>query len=82
MAKHYMPLGKPIVFEGDIRQYESDSYGFFYCKITSPAFLLHPILQRRIKTSEGLRTIAGLGSWEGWIYSTEMDNAARFGYQF
>ena len=27
-------------------------------------------------------TIAGLGSWEGWIFSMEMDNAKRFGYEF
>jgi hypothetical protein len=82
MAKTLMPVGKPIVFEGDIRKVDADAYGFFYCKITSPEFLEHPILQRRIKTENGLRTIAGLGSWTGWIYSAEMDNAVRFGYQF
>jgi hypothetical protein len=45
-------------------------------------YLEHPILQRRIKTSEGLRTIAGLGTWEGWICSSEMDNAVKYGYSF
>ena len=29
-----------------------------------------------------MRTIAGLGSWEGWINSVEMDNAIKFKYQF
>jgi hypothetical protein len=32
-----------------------------------------------------LRTIAGclsLGSWEGWIFSEEMDNAMKYGYTF
>ena len=82
MANSPMPVGKPIAFEGDIRKVEPDSFGFFYCKITSPDNLLHPILQRRITTSEGVRTIAGLGYWEGWIFSGEMDNAARFGYTF
>jgi hypothetical protein len=82
MANHPMPIGKPIVFEGDIRKIEPNAYGFFYCNITSPTNLNHPILQRRIKTENGLRTIAGLGSWEGWICSTEMDNAIRFGYTF
>ncbi|OAX30509.1 hypothetical protein K503DRAFT_675469, partial [Rhizopogon vinicolor AM-OR11-026] len=58
-------------------------YGFFYCKISSPAKLNEPILQRRIKTSEGIRTIAGLGTWEGWIFSEEMKiTAERFGYKF
>jgi DNA polymerase type B, organellar and viral len=46
----------------------------------------HPILQSpkagSIKTVNGLRTIAGLGSWEGWIFSEEMDNAKKFGYEF
>jgi hypothetical protein len=30
----------------------------------------------------GYRTIAGLGTWKGWIFSGEMDNAMRFGYTF
>ena len=82
MAKTLMPIGKPIAFSGDIRKVEPNAFGFFYCKITSPDNLLHPILQRRIKTANGLRTIAGLGSWTGWIFSAEMDNAMKFGYQF
>jgi DNA polymerase type B, organellar and viral len=82
MANTPMPVGKPVFFEGDIRSVEPKAFGFFYCKITSPDYLEHPILQRRIKTSEGLRTIAGLGSWNGWIFSGELDNAVRFGYTF
>jgi len=83
MANTPMPVGKPIAFEGDIRKIEPKAFGFFYCKITSPTNLKHPILQRRIKTNNGYRTIAGLGSWTGWIFSGEMDNAAaNFGYTF
>jgi len=82
MAKFQMPIGKPISFEGDIRKYDINAYGFFYCKITSPSDLKHPLLQRRIKTSEGMRTIAGLGSWNGWVCSEEMDNAVKYGYTF
>ena len=82
MANYDMPIGLPIVFEGDVRQVEPEAFGFFYCKITSPDYLEHPILQRRIKTSNGMRTIAGLGTWEGWILSTEMDNAVEYGYTF
>jgi hypothetical protein len=44
MAETPMPIGKPIAFNGDIRQVEADAFGFFYCKITSPEFLEHPIL--------------------------------------
>jgi len=82
MAFFSMPIGLPIYFEGNIRRVEPNAYGFFYCKITSPKYLEHPILQRKIRTSEGLRTIAGLGSWEGWIYSKELDNALKYGYTF
>lgn len=82
MANHLMPIGKPIAFEGDIRKMEPNAYGFFYCKITSPTSLKHPLLQRRIKTNDGIRTIAGLGSWSGWVSSVEMDNAIKYGYTF
>jgi hypothetical protein len=82
MAFYDMPIGKPIAFEGDIRRVDHNAFGFFYCKITSPEFLKHPLLQRRIKTSNGMRTIAGLGSWIGWISSVEMDNAMKYGYTF
>jgi hypothetical protein len=82
MAKALMPMGKPTYFEGDIRKFHPQAFGFFYCKITSPDNILHPIIQRRIKTVDGIRTIAGLGSWLGWISSSEMDNAVKLGYQF
>jgi hypothetical protein len=79
MSRLPMPIGKPIAFEGDIRLVEPNAYGIFYCKITSPEYIKHPILQRKVK---GKGTVAGLGSWTGWIPSIEMDNAARYGYQF
>ena len=82
MAETPMPVGKPIAFEGDIRKVEPDAFGFFYCKITSPEYIKHPILQRRIKTSDGIRTVAGLGTWTGWIFSAEMDNAINNKFQF
>ena len=82
MSKMTMPIGKPIVFEGDIRKIEPNAYGFFFCKITTPEYLEHPIIQRRVKTKDGLRTIAGLGTWDGWVNSLEMDNAVKYGYMF
>ena len=77
-----MPIGKPIYFEGDILKIDQEAFGFFYCKITTPEYLDHPILQRKINTNEGLRTIAGLGSWEGYIFSEELKNAIKYGYKF
>jgi hypothetical protein len=82
MANNPMPVGKPVYFEGDILKLNPEAFGFFYCKITSPQYLEHPILQRRIKTSSGIRTIAGLGNWEGYIFSEEMNNAIKYGYKF
>ena len=82
MANINMPIGKPIAFQGDIRKVDPDAYGFFYCKITTKEFMQHPILQRRIKTINGMRTVAGLGSWDGWLFSYEMDNAMKYGYTF
>jgi hypothetical protein len=82
MSQQYMPVGKPIVFEGEITKINPQAFGFFYCEITSPQYLDHPILQRRIKTSNGIRTIAGLGTWTDWIFSEEMYNAIKFGYTF
>lgn len=78
-----LPVGRSFWFEGDIRLVEPDASGFFYCKITSTDNLNQPVLQRRIQTEYGLRTISGLGTWEGFVHSKEKDSAAkRFGYKF
>jgi hypothetical protein len=82
MANTLMPIGKPILFDGDIRKVESDAYGIFYCEIFCPDTIDQPIIQRRIKTKDGMRTVAGTGTWSGWIHSAEMDNAMKYGYQF
>lgn len=82
MATKLLPIGVPTAFEGDIRAFEPNAFGLFYVKITSPDYLEHPILQRRIKTKDGIRTIAGLGCWEGWVCSAEMDRCIDLGYKF
>ena len=43
MSTMEMPIGKPIAFDGDIRSVISDAFGFFFCKITSPSEMDHPI---------------------------------------
>lgn len=82
MAFKAMPIGKPMAFTGDIRRFIPNAFGFFYCEIVSPPKLDHPILQRRVKTPEGWRTIAGLGTWKGWVCSVEMDRCIELGYTF
>jgi hypothetical protein len=82
MNEFDMPVGKPIYFEGDIRKIEPDAFGFFYCKIVTPNDLKHPIIQTHVKTKNGLRTVAALGTWSDMLFSAEMDNAIKYGYKF
>ena len=82
MANIPMPVGLMRAFEGDIRRIRPNASGTFYCNITSPSDIKHPILQKRVETPDGVRTIAGIGSWSGWINSNEMDNAIKHKYQF
>ena len=77
-----MPVGKPIYFEGDIRAIDPQAFGFFYCKIIAPDNIKHPIIQTHVKTNNGIRTIAPIGTWEDMIFSAEMDNAMKYGYKF
>ena len=77
-----MPVGKPTIFYGDIRKIDPNAFGFFFCKIKAPDNLLHPILQTHIKTDGLTRTIAPLGQWNDMLFSAEMDNAKKIGYQF
>jgi hypothetical protein len=76
------PVGNPTYFEGDLFKYQPELFGFFYCKITTPEYLEHPILQVHHKTNAGIRTISPLGSWTGWYFSEELYNAEKFGYKF
>jgi hypothetical protein len=62
MKEYDMPTGKPIKFIGDIRKVDSNAFGFFYCKITAPDNLRHPILQTHVKKKSNLRTMAPLGT--------------------
>jgi len=61
--KHFsMPVGTPIYFEGDIYKFETNPFGFFEVEIQTPEFMKIPLLQTRIKTKNGFRTIAPLGN--------------------
>jgi hypothetical protein len=82
MESEIMPIGHPTLFYGDVRKIDPNAFGFFYCKIIAPDNLEHPILQTHIKTDDGIRTIAPLGSWYDMLFSKEMDNALKYGYKF
>lgn len=82
MLNNLMPIGKPTEFYGNIRDIDPNAFGFFFCRITTPEYLKHPIIQTHIKINNSYRTIAPLGQWEDMIFSAEMDNAIKLGYKF
>jgi hypothetical protein len=61
MDEFDMPVGKPVLFEGDIRKIDPNAFGFFYCKIIAPDDIKHPIIQTHVKTN-GMRTISPIGT--------------------
>ncbi len=77
-----MPVGKPIFFEGDIFRINPDAFGVFEVEVETPKYLKYPVLQTRIKTNNGERTVTPLGNWTGWYFSKEICNAMKFGYKF
>ena len=81
MQSQLMPVGKPVYFEGNILDVDPDAFGFFYCKIKAPDDILHPILQTRFKTKNGVRTISPIGTWKDMLFSLEMKNAIKYGYK-
>ena len=48
--------------------YELRPYGFFKCKVKVPHNLNHPLLQRKVLTINGFKTLAGIGDYTGWLY--------------
>jgi DNA polymerase type B, organellar and viral len=82
MESRLMPIGTPTYFEGDIRKIVQNPFGFFYCEITAPDDIKHPILQTHVKTDNGIRTLSPIGTWEGMLFSEELFNAEKYGYKF
>jgi len=82
MKDNPMPIGEPTYFQGDILKYEPDAYGFCYCEVSTPKYLKHPILLIHVRTKDGIRTIAPLGTFKCMIYSEEMRKALKYGYKF
>ena len=81
MRNCVLPIGTPTYFYGDILKIDLNAFGFFYCKITAPDDIKHPILQTHVKTENGIRTISPIGTWEDMLFSEEMKNAMKYGYQ-
>jgi len=62
MQSQLMPVGMPNYFNGNILKIDSNAFGFFYCKISAPDDIKHPILQTRVKVNGIHKTIAPIGS--------------------
>jgi hypothetical protein len=82
MINKDMPISKPIKFIGDISKIENNPFGFFKVRVNCPDNILHPIIQIKYKTKNGIKTISPVGNWLMWIFSEEMYNAIKFGYTF
>lgn len=81
MAKELMPVGAPTYFEGDITKIMNDAFGFFEVEINAPDNLYIPLLQTKLKTENGKRTISPVGSWIGIYFSEELKEAIKLGYE-
>lgn len=90
MNKYKMAVGNPSYFEASfdsniLTQKLTDNrpYGFFEVDIITSAELKYPIIQTRVNTNDGYRTVAPLGTWRDVLSSTEIYNAMdNFGYKF
>lgn len=80
-----MPTGNPVYFEGNILKnydYNNKPFGIFEFDVVAPSYIKYPLLQTRIKTDNGYRTIAPIGNWTGVYFSDELYNASKYGYTF
>lgn len=82
MREFPMPVGNITYFDGNTTEINPKPFGILEVEVTSPSDLKIPILQTRIKTKSGTKTIAPLGSWTGWYFSEEIYNAMKYGYKF
>jgi hypothetical protein len=62
MKEKPMPIGKPTLFEGNIRAIDPNAFGFFYCEITAPDNIRHPIIQTHLNIHNGIRSVAPIGT--------------------
>ena len=83
MAYNTMPTGNCYYFEGDIFEVYPDKEinGIFEAEIEAPNIHV-PLLQTKISTSSGSRTVAPVGKWTGVYEARELLNAKKYGYKF
>lgn len=84
-----MPVGTPQYFEfsefieiNNLKKIFNNPFGFFEVEITTPENMNRPIFQTKVKTNNGIRTVAPLGTWTDIIFSEEMFKYLEYGYKF
>lgn len=82
MKQYPMPIGNITYFEGDILKIDSEAFGFFEVEVTCPKDLNRPLLQTKVETSGGFRTVCPLGKWKDMVFSEEMNEYLKYGYTF
>ena len=80
MKSCFMPVGKIRRFEGDITLIDPNAFGIFEANIIAPKMKI-PLLQTKIKTENGFRTLAPVGNWTGSYTSEELKLAMKHGYK-
>jgi len=82
MTEFDMPIGIAKYFEGNILKLFPNAIGFFECEVTTPTNMYRPLLQTKVKTTNGLRTISPLGIWTDTFFSEEIREYMKYGYKF
>lgn len=83
MFTNYLKINS--IFETHPTDLKNRPYGFFEVEVETPDAedLKYPMLQTRIKTSDGMRTVAACGKWTGVYSTTELYFAMEFyNYKF
>lgn len=84
MRDNKYPVNFIGYFRGDIinmldyNKLYKNSLGILKVKVKSPDNILHPVLPKKV----GNTTVYGVGTWEGWYFSEELNNALKYGYTF
>lgn len=82
MKEYPMPIGNITYFEGNILKLDPQAFGFFEVEVTAPKNLDRPLLQTKVETNGGMRTVCPLGNWTDMIFSEEMKEYVKYGYEF
>jgi len=64
MKNYDLPIGNIQYFEGDILKLypHKTPFGFFEVEIIAPNTIKHPIIQTKVDSGNGLRTVSPLGT--------------------